>query len=49
LLSEMQDGAFGADEDINAFLRRFAIDVARLEARSVLKKSAGDLRSVNAA
>ncbi|MEE4011412.1 DUF2336 domain-containing protein [Roseibium sp. FZY0029] len=37
LLSEMQDGALGADEDVTAFLRRFAIDVARLEARLLVK------------
>jgi len=39
LLAEMQDGALGADEDVIAFLRRFAIDVARLEARLLLKNS----------
>ncbi len=39
LLSEMQDGALGADEDVTAFLRRFAIDVARLEARLLVKNS----------
>ncbi|PVB59978.1 DUF2336 domain-containing protein [Labrenzia sp. 011] len=39
LLAEMQDGALGADEDVTAFLRRFAIDVARLEARLLLKNS----------
>ncbi|TYC65384.1 DUF2336 domain-containing protein [Stappia sp. BW2] len=39
LLSEMQDGALGADEDVAAFLRRFAIDVARLEARLLVKNS----------
>lgn len=39
LLAEMQDGALGADEDVVAFLRRFAIDVARLEARLLLKNS----------
>ena len=33
----MQDGALGADEDVTAFLRRFAIDVARLEARLLVK------------
>ncbi|WP_420414702.1 DUF2336 domain-containing protein [Roseibium sp.] len=49
LLAGMQDGAFGSDEDVNAFLRRFAIDVARLEARSVMKKNAKDLRAVHAA
>ncbi|GAA0772388.1 DUF2336 domain-containing protein [Roseibium denhamense] len=37
LLSVMQDGALGADDDVTAFLRRFAIDVARLEARQMLK------------
>jgi len=37
LLEEMQDGALGADEDVAAFLRRFAIDVARLEARLLVK------------
>jgi uncharacterized protein (DUF2336 family) len=37
LLAEMQDGALGADEDVTAFLRRFAIDVARLEARLLVK------------
>lgn len=37
LLSEIQDGALGADEDIAAFLRRFAVDVARLEARAFVK------------
>jgi len=39
LLAEMQDGALGADEDVTAFLRRFAIDVARLEARLLVKNS----------
>jgi len=39
LLAEMQDGALGADEDVVAFLRRFAIDVARLEARRLVKDS----------
>jgi uncharacterized protein (DUF2336 family) len=39
LLAEMQDGALGADEDVAAFLRRFAIDVARLEARLLVKNS----------
>ncbi|MES0881569.1 DUF2336 domain-containing protein [Roseibium sp. SCP14] len=39
LLEEMQDGALGADEDVTAFLRRFAIDVARLEARQLVKNS----------
>ncbi|MEP5423566.1 MAG: DUF2336 domain-containing protein, partial [Roseibium sp.] len=39
LLAEMQDGVLGADEDVTAFLRRFAIDVARLEARSLLKNT----------
>ncbi|MEP1933271.1 MAG: DUF2336 domain-containing protein [Roseibium sp.] len=39
LLGEMQDGVLGADEDVTAFLRRFAIDVARLEARSLLKNT----------
>ncbi|WP_269581523.1 DUF2336 domain-containing protein [Roseibium sp. Sym1] len=39
LLSEMQDGALGGDEDVVAFLRRFAIDVARLEARLLVKNS----------
>lgn len=37
LLSEIQDGSLGADEDIAAFLRRFAVDVARLEARAFVK------------
>ncbi|POF31618.1 DUF2336 domain-containing protein [Roseibium marinum] len=37
LLAEMQDGALGADEDVTAFLRRFAIDVARLEARLLIR------------
>ena len=37
LLEEMQDGSLGADEDVTAFLRRFAIDVARLEARLLVK------------
>lgn len=37
LLAEMQDGTLGADEDVVAFLRRFAIDVARLEARLLVK------------
>ena len=37
LLEEMQDGALGADEDVAAFLRRFAIEVARLEARLLVK------------
>ncbi|WP_428671836.1 DUF2336 domain-containing protein [Roseibium sp.] len=37
LLAEMQDGALGTDEDVTAFLRRFAIDVARLEARLLVK------------
>lgn len=49
LLGEMQDDALGGDEDITAFLRRFAIDVARLEARSVMKKNTKDLRAVRAA
>lgn len=49
LLANMQDGAFGSDEDVNAFLRRFAIDVARLEARSMMKKKSGDLRAIHAA
>lgn len=39
LLSEIQDGALGADEDVVAFLRRFAVDVARLEARALVKGS----------
>ena len=39
LLEEIQDGALGADEDVTAFLRRFAIDVARLEARLLVKNS----------
>ncbi|WP_298965734.1 DUF2336 domain-containing protein [uncultured Roseibium sp.] len=39
LLAEMQDGSLGADEDVTAFLRRFAIDVARLEARLLVKNS----------
>ncbi|MEM5582393.1 DUF2336 domain-containing protein [Roseibium sp. AS2] len=39
LLAEMQDGALGADEDVVAFLRRFAIDVARLEARLLVRNS----------
>lgn len=39
LLEEMQDGMLGADEDVTAFLRRFAIDVARLEARLLVKNS----------
>ncbi len=37
LLSEIQDGVLGADEDVTAFLRRFAVDVARLEARAMVK------------
>jgi len=37
LLSEIQDGSLGADEDIAAFLRRFAVDVARVEARAFVK------------
>ncbi|MET1410941.1 DUF2336 domain-containing protein [Roseibium sp. HPY-6] len=37
LLEEMQDGSLGADEDVAAFLRRFAIEVARLEARLLVK------------
>lgn len=49
LLSEMQDGAFGTDEDVTAFLRRFAVDVARLEARALMRKSAPALRAVHAA
>ena len=40
LLAEMQDGALGTDEDVTAFLRRFAVDVARLEARSLMKSVA---------
>ncbi|MCV0429400.1 MAG: DUF2336 domain-containing protein [Roseibium sp.] len=39
LLQEMQDGTLGADEDVIAFLRRFAIDVARLEARMLVKNN----------
>ena len=39
LLQEMQDGALGADEDVAAFLRQFAIEVARLEARLLVKNS----------
>jgi len=39
LLEEMQDGALGGDEDVTAFLRRFAIDVARLEARLLARNS----------
>lgn len=39
LLAEMQDGALGADGDVIAFLRRFAIDVARLEARLLVRNS----------
>ncbi|MFC6656791.1 DUF2336 domain-containing protein [Roseibium salinum] len=39
LLAELQDGALGADEDVMAFLRRFAIDVARLEARLLVRNS----------
>lgn len=39
LLEEMQDGALGADGDVTAFLRRFAIDVARLEARLLARNS----------
>ncbi len=37
LLAEMQDEALGADEDVTAFLRRFAIDVVRLEARQAVR------------
>lgn len=47
LLSEMQDGMLGADEDVVAFLRRFAIDVARLEARLLVRS--GAVRQVSAA
>ncbi len=47
LLREMQDGALGADEDVTAFLRRFAIDVARLEARLMVKNNG--LQITNAA
>ncbi|MEP3045744.1 MAG: DUF2336 domain-containing protein [Roseibium sp.] len=48
LLAETQDGSLGADEDVAAFLRRFAIDVARLEARLFLKNAA-PFRVTNAA
>ncbi len=47
LLEEMQDGALGADEDVAAFLRRFAIEVARLEARLMVKN--GSLQVTRAA
>ncbi len=47
LLAEMQDGALGTDEDVTAFLRRFAIDVARLEARLLVKN--GSLRLTQSA
>lgn len=47
LLEEMQDGALGADEDVAAFLRRFAIEVARLEARLLVKN--GSLQVTRAA
>lgn len=49
LLCEMQDGAFGTDEDVTAFLRRFAIDVARLEARAMMKRHTPDFKAVRAA
>lgn len=39
LLAEIQDNEFGADQDVHAFLRRFAVDVARLEARAFVKAS----------
>ncbi|MEJ8475554.1 DUF2336 domain-containing protein [Roseibium algae] len=39
LLSELQDEALGSDGDILAFMRRFAIDVARLEARAYISNS----------
>ncbi|TYC56388.1 DUF2336 domain-containing protein [Rhodobacterales bacterium] len=43
LLAEMQDGALGADGDVTAFLRRFAIDVARLEARLLVKNGSSQI------
>ncbi len=39
LLGELQDEALGDDGDILAFLRRFAVEVARLEARAYLQQS----------
>ncbi|WP_417672333.1 DUF2336 domain-containing protein [Roseibium sp.] len=39
LLAELQDEALGSDGDILGFLRRFSIEVARLEARDHLKQS----------
>lgn len=45
LLAELQDEALGADDDVKAFLRRFAVDVARLEARAYVRgKLQGALR-----
>ncbi|MEP4030030.1 DUF2336 domain-containing protein [Roseibium polysiphoniae] len=40
LLGELQDEALGADGDILAFLRRFALEVARLEARAYIHGTA---------
>lgn len=37
LVAELQDEALGADGDILAFLRRFSLEAARLEARAYLK------------
>ena len=47
LVQEIQDGTLGTDEDVFAFLRRFAVDVARLEARAFVK--ANQQKSLKAA
>lgn len=39
LLEELQDEALGGDDDIVAFLRNFAVDVARQEARAFVKEN----------
>ncbi|MBO0344860.1 DUF2336 domain-containing protein [Roseibium sp. CAU 1637] len=39
LLAELQDEALGENGDILSFLRGFALDVSRLEARAYLKKT----------
>ncbi|MBO6759058.1 MAG: DUF2336 domain-containing protein [Roseibium sp.] len=38
LLHELQDETIGGDADIVAFLRRFSVDVARLEARAYVEQ-----------
>ncbi|WP_417690040.1 DUF2336 domain-containing protein [Roseibium sp.] len=40
LLAELQDEALGSDGDILGFLRRFSVEVARLEARDYLRQTA---------